>query len=69
MLENFSAVSEMSISELSEFLFVSQSTIYRLIKMMGYENYNQMKAGQITFFGKLLSTGKIYFKGFKDLSI
>ena len=49
MLENFSAVSEMSISELSEFLFVSQSTIYRFIKMMGYENYNQMKAGQITF--------------------
>ena len=43
MLENFSAVSEMSISELSEFLFVSQSTIYHFIKMMGYENYNQMK--------------------------
>ena len=49
MLENFSVVSEMSISELAEFLFVSQSTIYRFIKMMGYENYNQMKAGQITF--------------------
>ena len=49
MLENFSVVSEMSISELSDFLFVSQSTIYRFIKMMGYENYNQMKAGQITF--------------------
>jgi len=49
MLENFSVVSEMSISELSYFLFVSQSTIYRFIKMMGYENYNQMKAGQITF--------------------
>ena len=42
MLENFSAVSEMSISELSEFLFVSQSTIYRFIKMMGYENYKQI---------------------------
>ena len=49
MLENFSVVSEMSISELSDFLFVSQSTIYRFIKMIGYENYNQMKAGQITF--------------------
>lgn len=49
MLENFSIVSEMSISELSDFLFVSQSTIYRFIKIMGYENYNQMKAGQITF--------------------
>lgn len=49
MIENFSVVSEMSISELSDFLFVSQSTIYRFIKMMGYENYNQMKAGQITF--------------------
>ena len=49
MLENFSVVSEMSISELFDFLFVSQSTIYRFIKMMGYENYNQMKAGQITF--------------------
>lgn len=65
MLENFSAVSEMSISELSEFLFVSQSTIYRFIKMMGYENYNQMKAGQITFLENYYLQGRYTSKDSK----
>ena len=65
MLENFSVVSEMSISELSEFLFVSQSTIYRFIKMMGYENYNQMKAGQITFLENYYLQGRYTSKNSK----
>ena len=65
MLENFSVVSEMSISELAEFLFVSQSTIYRFVKMMGYENYNQMKAGQITFLENYYLQGRYTSKNAK----
>lgn len=49
LLANFFVISEMSITELSEYLFVSTSTIYRFIKMMGYDNFNQMKAGHISF--------------------
>ncbi len=63
ILENFNVVSQMNIQELSEFLFVSNSTIYRFIKIMGYENHNQMRIGQISFLENYYLQGRYVSRG------
>lgn len=43
LLENFSNIPNMSIEKLADVCYVSQPTLTRFIKKLGYKNYNQFK--------------------------
>lgn len=45
ILENFERIPNISIEKLAELCYVSQPTLTRFIKKLGYRNYNQFKRG------------------------
>lgn len=49
MIREFEQIREMSAHELADYLFISQSTLYRFIKMMYYNSHKEMKGCQQEF--------------------
>ncbi|BBF43519.1 hypothetical protein lbkm_2207 [Lachnospiraceae bacterium KM106-2] len=58
MLKDFHKIGHMGMQELSDYLFISTSTLYRFIKMMDYENHSQMKSAQQMFLEQYMTSGR-----------
>lgn len=53
LLVNFNSISELSIEKLAERCYISQPTLTRYIKRLGYTNYNEFKDFVVEFKGVL----------------
>lgn len=62
MIREFEKIREMNAQQLADYLFISQSTLYRFIKMMSYDSHKEMKGCQQEFLEKYGRNGRYFPK-------